>query len=146
MRARTSATRLIIVRAALAGTLLATCAVACGKKGPKLHPVHGQVLFDGTAPEGAIVVFQPVDAQSGESMASGTVGSDGRFRLATYPHGEGAFEGEYIVLITWLPADGRQVQNPKNLLPEKYADASQPVFRATVKPGTNDLEPFVLTK
>jgi hypothetical protein len=137
---------ILIVRALIVSAVLGTCAIGCGKKGPKLHPVQGKVTFEGAAPDGAVVVFQPVDAHAGATMPSGAVGSDGRFKLTTYPHGDGAPEGEYIVLISWLPPEARSSDNPKNRLPGRYADATQPVFRATVKAGKNELEPFVLTK
>ncbi len=121
------------------------CANGCGKKGPKLHPVAGKVLYEGIAPEGAIIVFQPVDSQPGALMPSGTVRGDGSFQLTTHPHGEGAPEGEYIVLITWYPPDARQSENAKNQLPDRYADPTQPQLRATIKAGRNQLEAFVLT-
>lgn len=140
-----------VIRSALVsilfiGPLIPLCAIGCGNKGPKLHPASGKVLYEGTAAEGAVVVFQPVDSQSNALMPSGTVGADGSFQLTTHPHGEGAPAGEYIVLVTWYPPDARQSETPTNLLPERYSDAAQPQLRATIKAGNNQLETFVLTK
>ena len=139
------------VRLAHRGTVLGVALLlplvnGCGKKGPKLYPVGGKVVFENVVPEGATVVFQPVNADSSALMPSGTVDGEGRFRLITHPHGDGAPAGDYIVLITWYPPDARQKENAKNQLPQRYADATQPILHATVNAGTNELEPFVLTK
>jgi hypothetical protein len=121
---------------------------SCGKSGPELHPVRGQVLFEGQPAAGVQVVFQPAEQAEGQdlTMPSGRTGDDGSFTLQTHPHGEGAPAGEYIVLATWYPANGREVDNPKNKLSPKYANPGEPLLKATVKAGDNQLEPFRLTK
>jgi hypothetical protein len=121
------------------------CLVGCGPKGPVLHPVEGQVLFMGQPAAGAQVVFHPKDANA-NAIASATVKPDGTFIVTTYPHGEGAQEGEYDVLITWFPENARELDNPQNKLPAKYARQGEAQLTATVKAGKNKLEPFRLTK
>ena len=49
-------------------------------------------------------------------------------------------------MATWYPANGRELDNPKNKLPRKYSDSSQPLLKASIKPGPNKLEPFRLTR
>ena len=54
--------------------------------------------------------------------------------------------GAFVVLVTWLPPNAREQEDPKNKLPPKYASPTSSPLRATVKSGTNELEPFRLTK
>lgn len=125
-----------------AGLVLAT--TSCGSSGPKLHPVRGSVKLDGAPPVGASVVLDPVGG--GANKPAGVVTADGSFTLSTHPHGDGAPVGEYKVLVTWYPENARELDNPKNKLPARYADAAKtPLPTVTVKDGSNELEPFVLT-
>jgi len=120
---------------------------SCSKSSVKLHPVHGQVLFKDQPAEGAQVVFRPAQ-ESGEGqnppMAYGTVDKEGKFSLRTDPHGEGAPAGNYVVLITWYDTDPNDALKHVSKLPAKYADQLNPVLKATVKEGNNELEPFRL--
>lgn len=77
---------------------------------------------------------------------SGTVGADGTFTLKTYPHGDGAPAGDYVVVATWYPPEARQKENAKNKLPEQYGGADTSPLRATVKSGPTELEPFIIPK
>ena len=91
------------------------------------------------------MVFHPVGGTpSADLKPAGAVGADGSFTLQTYPQGEGAPEGDYLVLVTWYPPNARELENPKNKLPEKYADQTAGLLKATVKAGQNDLAPFLL--
>ena len=127
--------------------MLASAVIAgCGQAGPKLQPVSGKVLFKQQPAEGAQVVFQPVGT-AGEAQPltpSGTTAADGSFTLATHPYGAGAMAGDYIVLVSWYPANAREENNPKNKLPVKYSDPSAALIKATVKEGSNELPPFEL--
>jgi hypothetical protein len=128
--------------ALLAAGLILFC-TSCGASGPKLHPVRGKVTVDGTPAAGATVVFDPVGG--GSAKPSGLVAADGSFTLSTHPHGTGAPAGEYAVLVTWYPENARELDNPKNKLPARYAEAAKtPLPKVTVKDGANELEPFVL--
>jgi len=117
---------------------LAFAAGGCGSGSPvKLYPVRGQVLYKDKPTENAQVVFQPPGkATKDHPMAYGTVEADGSFILRT-EYGDGAPMGDYEVMITWYGEKGNQ-------LPAKYSDQSNPLFKATVKEGTNELEPFRL--
>ncbi|HKB04971.1 MAG TPA: hypothetical protein VKD90_22300 [Gemmataceae bacterium] len=139
-------TRLARVSARLMPAVAAVLVASCGGGGPKLHPVRGKVLYLDQPAEGAIVVFQPANSTADSPMPSGTVGADGTFTLRTHPHGEGAPAGDYVVLVTWLPPNAREMENPPNKLPPKYASLTDSPLKATVKSGSNELEPFRLTK
>ena len=132
--------------AQLVTALAALVLPACGGGAPKLYPVRGKVLYLEQPAEGAIVVFQPKNSRPDSPMPSGTVGADGSFTLRTHPHGEGAPAGDYVVLVTWLPPNARDQENPKNKLPDRYGTATDSPLSATVKAGSNELEPFRLTK
>jgi hypothetical protein len=118
---------------------------ACGSNGgPTLHSVMGKVTFNGQAPEGATVTLIPNAADS-TMRPSAVVGSDGTFTLQTHPHGQGAPEGAYTAIVMWMPENARELANAKNKLPERYADPTTSGLKCAVKPGSNQLEPFVLT-
>jgi hypothetical protein len=117
---------------------------SCRKEGPTLHPVRGKLLFQNQPADGATVVFHPTDPKA--PKPAGRVAADGSFTLSTYPHGEGAPAGDYLVAVTWLPPNARDVENAKNRLPERYAQPGSSTLKATVKAGPNELEPFLLSK
>lgn len=146
--------RLLCLRSfgrALTGAL-ALLAASCGDGGPTLYPVSGKVLFNGQPVEGATVVFVPVGSDDATALKpSGAVQTDGSFTLSTYPHGDGAPAGDYVVLVTWYPPDARQrveeeEEAPTPKLPARYSDAQQSPLKATVRDGPTELEPFQLTK
>jgi hypothetical protein len=117
---------------------------SCGPGGPTLYPVTGKVLFEDKPADGALVVLHPPDPNG--PKPSGTAGADGTFKLTTYPHGDGAPAGEYVVLVTWFPPNARELENPKNKLPNRYADPAQSGLKATVHAGPTELEPIQLKK
>jgi hypothetical protein len=125
---------------------LAFLLTSCGGGGPKLYPVRGKVLFENQPAEGGTVVFHPAGGNAKSPKPGGVVAADGSFTLHTYPHGEGAPAGDYGVVVTWFPPDARGQENPKNKLPARYADPAQSELNATVKPQSNELEPFRLTR
>jgi hypothetical protein len=131
---------------------LLSVVAACKKSSVKLYPVKGKVLYKGQPAEGAQVVFRPAaDNAGGASTAAaaapnpyGDVKADGSFSLHT-EFGEGAPAGEYMVLITWyMLTNPDEPQSSKSKLPAKYADQSNPILKATVKEGSNELPPFDL--
>jgi hypothetical protein len=136
-------------RYAILLTLVLVCAwnAGCSRSGIKLYPVRGQVFFMDQPAAGAQVVFQPLgESNTMVERPTATVGADGSFALQTYPHGQGAPAGEYGVIISWMPENARDMPNPQNKLPTKYADTLKPALTATVKQGNNDLPAFRLTK
>ena len=146
------ARRLSVPRSARLGALgvLAGALASCSNGGPKLHPVTGQVFYEDKPAVGAEVVFVPVNGTE-PHRPSGLVGKDGSFTLKTYPHGDGAMEGEYVAVVTWYEptpsgAEDREPPPPKSKLPARYGDSAKSGLKAVVKPGSNTLEPFRLTK
>ena len=98
----------------------------CGA--PKFYPVKGQVLLFGVGflPEGE-VRFQPVSKP--DLIATGRIGKDGSFSLATPAHGEGALEGTCKAAVVVEPRQGKAVVD------ERYAafDTSDLQFTVTAR-------------
>jgi hypothetical protein len=137
----------------LAIFVILSAVVSCQKSSVKLNPVKGKVLFKDQPAEGAQIVFRPAGenapggSQPGPSQPNpfGDVKADGTFTLRTEPIGEGAPAGEYVVMISWYTrSDPEDALTSKSKLPAKYADPANPILKATVKEGDNDLPPFDL--
>ncbi len=71
-------------------------AAGCGGKG-SLSKVSGVVTLDGVPLSGATVSFVPVDGKG--RVASGQSGSDGSFELTTFRTDDGAYSGDYRVVV-----------------------------------------------
>jgi hypothetical protein len=152
--------------------LLALVAFAgCGDpagEGKDTVPVTGKVTLDGTAVGGATIVFSPAgggtDAATAISNPDGTYSLQGQFG----EEGEGAVPGTYKVTVTKIEgaaAEGEDVDEDtaykdmeaaggpekepppaKNLLPEKYADASTSGFEFEVKADDDNVFDLPLTR
>jgi hypothetical protein len=127
--------------------------LCAGCSGGGLHPVHGRVLYHGSAAKGALVVFHPVNGAGLTAVpATGQTDENGDFKLFTQAQ-EGAAAGEYRVTITWpeeaaAPKDKPKIRMeaappPPDRLKGRYADRDK-AFTVQVKPGKNQLEPFKL--
>ena len=146
---------------------LVACALAsgCGESNG-LYPVHGRLEFKGEPAAGATVTFCPKDgvAASRGLVPRGVVESDGSFWLESGDLGQGAAPGEYTVLVEWrngplrthrldtaksvgkaAAREGKPLLIADDRLKGRYYDIAHPRLSAEVKPGRNDLPPFVLT-
>jgi hypothetical protein len=132
----------------------ATALSSCGRDGRiPVHPVRGQVLFDGRPTPNALVVFHPV-AVLGRDVPrpSAKVSEDGTFALTTFVGKDGAPEGDYKVTVQWYastaPKTAREGENYPvvNRLPRRYADPQATPLTARVGPGENELPAFRLAK
>ena len=133
--------------------LTAICLAAvtgCGgsKGGPATIEVTGTVTLNGSAVDGANVLFSPeIGSGDGRLASQASTDSAGRFKLSTHVGGgkfkSGIVPGKYIVAISKL--DTAPAKNtftaPKNLLPPKYADAKTSLLKADVAAGqANDFQ------
>ena len=117
-----------------------------GPKRPSVHPVRGQVLFQGRPTPGAFVAFHPVEPHSRDvPHPIAYADAEGRFALGTYGSHDGAPAGEYAVTVVWWsPVQLAKAQEgdaaaPTNRLPARYGDAKRSGLRASVREGSNDL-------
>ena len=141
------------------GIVVATAGGCGGSTTVSVFPTTGRVLFQGKPLEGVQVTFRPA-APAGAGTPSpvplAKTDAQGKFRLTTAV-GEGGLAvdgapaGDYAVA---LVASGRSdsvdffgkgapkaVANP---IGDRYADAQTSGLKVTVKPGSNELEPFDL--
>jgi hypothetical protein len=137
--------------AALLLALAVLTVSGCGR-GNRLpsFPVRGQVFYQGRPAREALVIFHPV--ATGEEFAevrpTGRVEADGSFTLTTYRANDGAPAGEYHVTIDWrehtAPVEG--APPGRSLLPPRYANPQSSQLHVRIREGTNELEPFKLSR
>jgi hypothetical protein len=141
----------LIVRCLALTALTCTALVCCScSSAARLQAVRGKVLVAGQPPEGAVVVFHPVDQSVPDTRRPvGRVEADGTFILSTYGVGEGAPAGQYIVAISRARAPSEAVTTTDKdgvQVPPKYGDVRSSPLRATVTEGTNEMPTYNLTK
>jgi hypothetical protein len=113
-----------------------------------VHPVEGQVNWNGEPFPGATVTFHPQGwkVDPGTREPSGDTGADGRFKLTTYQDGDGAPEGPYVVTVLYrkvvFPRDGN-AYGP-NLLPKEYESPETSGLKVEVVQGANVVPPLDL--
>jgi hypothetical protein len=132
-------------RAAAAGLALSLLLVVagCGSSADAqrvaVHPVSGEVTFNGKPAAGAFVVFHSKQGDASFPAPRAYVDPQGRFSLSTYDGGDGAPVGEYAVTLVLEPQikkDGEYVQGA-NVLPPKYSKPRTTTVVARVAEGTN---------
>ena len=146
-RTRTSETGRLRPRRELVVLGIITLLGGCGTKtiereAEPVHPVRGKVMFNGRPAVKAQVRFHPTDGSSSGRIPSARTLKDGTFRLTTFGDGDSAPPGRYVVTITMrdFEADGETT----NVLPTKYAKPDTSDIRVDIKPGDNQLQPFIL--
>ena len=114
----------------------------------EVHPVEGQVNWNGEPLQGATVTFHPLawKADPGTREPYGVTGADGRFKVRTYKDGDGAPEGQYAITALYrkveFPRDGN-AYGP-NLLPEQYESPETSDLKVEIVKGVNVVPPFDL--
>jgi hypothetical protein len=131
-------------RAAAAGAALLLALVISGcsaEERAPVHPVTGQVMFDGRPAAGALVVFHPKDSAAGFPAPRAHVDARGNFTLGTYAAQDGAPAGEYAVTVVLEPLvkKGDEYERGKNVLPPKYAKPRTTTLVARVAEGPNNV-------
>ena len=121
--------------------------------------VRGRFTHDGNPVDGATVTFVPA---GGGHSANGVTDASGKYSLTTFASGDGAVAGQYGVKIVryeggadeaaggagaepeepggipdaaGVGEEGEEESEPKNVLPEKYADPGTSELNATVGEG-----------
>ena len=122
------------------GAVMLFSSLGCGNKPV---PVRGEVRLDGVPLSGALVSFEPVEA--GKRGAYGTTDAQGRFALQSLNPEDGAFPGDYIVLVRLQEAGPDQTfddvirsgpKRSKSLVHLNYTHRDKSPLRATVPPPT----------
>jgi hypothetical protein len=152
---RTASTSHIGLRAVLSCLAIATLA-GCGPREFTCYPVTGKVTVKGLPAAGAVIVFHPQGGS--ESLQKlrphATVQRDGSFELTCYRPRDGAPAGDYKVAVVWevaeLPPGAVASDDPESMpeAPDRlgglYQSPEISKLKATVQPGSNQLEPFAL--
>ncbi len=119
---------------------------------PETVSAEGVLTLDGKPLEGASIVLSPSDTAG--YAASAISGSNGKFRLQSFPMKEGAVPGAYQIAVTksvesggagaWKPEDfgedaAHAAESPppssmKNVLPVQYADPKTSGLSLTIPP------------
>ena len=134
--------RLRLTASAGVALLLAVVVSGCNKSREParlpLHPVSGQVIYQGKPAAGAWVVFHPKTDPSLPSPKA-KVDGQGNFALSTYGPADGAPVGEYAVTVEWFKFNTNAVDPVvgPNLLPAKYSTPQTTTVVAKVAEGTN---------
>lgn len=130
---------------AAAGALLflVSLLAGCSKSdaGVPVHPVSGQVLFNGKPAAHASVIFHPKEAALGVPVPRAQADAQGNFTLSTYGQGDGAPLGEYAVTIELRPLvqkDGEFISGP-NVIPPQYGTPKTTKITTRVAEGTNNV-------
>lgn len=130
--------------------LAALTLTGCGGSENPVHPVRGQVLFEGKPTPHALVVLHPINGPKDAPRPRALVAEDGTFRVGTYAEGDGAPPGEYAVTVEWLLTSARKGVDsdapPSNRLPVRYAAAKTSGLRIVVEPGDNEAPPLNLKR
>lgn len=132
--------------------LLLAMMAGCSSE-PKETPVYkvrGRVTFEGRAVNKATIDFVPVNLADRGLQGHSITDQDGNYVLQTYRTGDGAPEGEYIVVINWpglrkgKPAPGDDEDaGGLDQLKDKYS-VTKSSLRATVKAQTENVIDFKL--
>ena len=101
-------------------------------------PVKGKVTYKGKEVPNGTVMFVPDKGPA----ATGEIGKDGTYTLATYGKDDGAVMGRHKVTITALEAMGDQLPEarsptPGSILPDKYLNQDTSGLTFEVKSGDN---------
>ncbi|HEV3121015.1 MAG TPA: hypothetical protein VGY53_03895 [Isosphaeraceae bacterium] len=102
------------------------------------YPVSGKVTYKGNPLESGEISFHPDGA--GGKPATGTI-TDGSYSLTTLTPGDGAYPGNYKVVITpklTLPVKGKTAK-PSPAIPQKYGLDTSSGLTAEVQPQTNNI-------
>lgn len=137
--------RLLLTLSLIASALLC----GCGKATPqKTYRVGGDLLVKGQPAAGARLTLQPAAAPDLKLWPMGfptaIVQPDGKFWFTCYSANDGAPEGEYKLLVTWvegdeIPSDDQTAPAKPNRVDAKYAKPETTPLSVTVEKKTNQI-------
>jgi hypothetical protein len=138
---------------AIAALAFAGASWGCGgNTGPTLHPMQGQVLFEGKPVAGAFVTLHPQSPDAGAPRPTGETGADGRFALTSFTGGDGAPAGDYRVTVVWYQtakprtkAEADEVR-ATNRLPARYASPETSQLAVRIEHSQRELKPLELKR
>jgi hypothetical protein len=112
-----------------------------------VHPVEGQLTWQGQPLTNAYVVLHPQGASDPRVLpARGQSDATGKFHITTYEQADGAVAGEYRVTVEYYRPikNGSSIEPGPNVLPPKFARPETSEIKVRVAAGKNTLEPIAL--
>jgi hypothetical protein len=119
-----------------------------------VHPVKGQVLYEGKPVAGVEITLIPTDAPTVPKIPRNpraVTGSDGRFTIGTFADADGAAEGGYQIVCHWPKtapgAEGEEeMETAGNDRLLGWYDGVHSKFSVRVQAGSNDIPVLQLQK
>jgi hypothetical protein len=122
-------------------------AAGCDKSGKvAVHPVRGQVYYDGKPAAGVQVYLFPTAAPGVPDIPAnphGQTGPDGTFAIGTYADADGAAEGSYQVVLVW-PEEAEEGHEATQDRLMGWYTVARSKLTATIPPGGAELPPIRL--
>lgn len=130
-------------------TTLGVLSLGCSKGDGRVavHPVEGQLTWNGQPLPNAFVVLHPKDPTDTKLVsARGQTDAEGKFQITTYETADGAAAGEYKVTVElYRPVNkGNGLEPGPNVLPPKLSRPETSEIVVRVAEGKNSLEPISL--
>ena len=124
-------------------------AVGCSKGDSRVavHPVEGQLTWNGQPLPNAFVVLHPQDPTDTRVLpARAQTDAEGKFQATTYDQADGAAVGEYKVTVEYYRPikNGSGFEPGPNVLPKKLSRPDTTEISVRVAEGKNTLEPISL--
>lgn len=113
----------------------------------KVHPVEGQLNWNGQPLAGAFVVLHPVDKSDARVLpARAQTDETGKFQVTTYEQADGAATGEYVVTVEYFRPvkNGSGFEPGPNVMPPKVSRPDLTDIKVRIAEGKNTLEPISL--
>ncbi len=122
---------------ALAGLVLAAL-TGCGDSN-RPYPVNGQLVYEDGQPVTELTGFTVTftSEKLGKS-AVGQIQEDGTFRLTTTRQDDGAFPGDYLVIVSQPHPNPERREFRKPAVDLAYEDLGRTDLKATVEPKGNE--------
>ena len=109
----------------------------CGSKGP--YPVRGKLEYDDGKPLKELAGFRVTfTAEALGKSAIGDIQEDGTFRLTSEKPDDGAYPGEYKVIVSQPHPEPDRPEKRRPVVDLKYEDPERTDLKATVTQGPND--------
>jgi hypothetical protein len=134
-------------RAAVLFVLATALGCSQGDGRVAVHPVEGQLTWNGQPLPNAFVVLHPKDPTDTRVLpARAQTDAAGKFQVTTYEQADGAAVGEYKVTVEFYRPikNGSGFEPGPNVLPPKLARPDTSEISVRVAEGKNTLEPISL--
>jgi len=112
-----------------------------------VHPVRGQVFYDGKPAAGVQVFLFPTAAPGVPDIPAnphGVTGPDGTFQIGTYAEADGAAEGSYQVVLYWPVETTDEYQETQEDRLFGWYTVARSKLTAAVPAGGTELKPIRL--